>query len=81
MSVIITDDILRASRMTEEELRTEIALLLFQREKLTLAQAARMAGMNRLRFQQLAASRGIAVHYDAFDLQEDLGTIGELGAA
>ncbi|MGA9380572.1 MAG: UPF0175 family protein, partial [Phormidium sp.] len=35
MSVIIPDEILQATRMSEEELKQEIAILLFQKEKLT----------------------------------------------
>ena len=79
MSVIISDDILQATRMTEEELRQEIAVLLFQKEKLTLAQASRMAGKNRLQFQHLLASRQIPVHYDREEFEEDLETLRELG--
>ena len=72
MSVIISDDILQATRMTEEELRQEIAVLLFQKGKLTLAQASRMAGMSRLQFQHLLASRQVPVHYDLVEFEEDL---------
>jgi predicted HTH domain antitoxin len=79
MSVIISDDILQATRMTEEELRQEIAVLLFQKEKLTLAQASRMAGKSRLQFQHLLASRQIPVHYDREEFEEDLETLRELG--
>jgi predicted HTH domain antitoxin len=79
MSVIISDDILQATRMTEEELRQEIAVLLFQKEKLTLAQASRMAGMSRLQFQHLLASRQVPVHYDLEEFEEDLKTLSELG--
>lgn len=55
MSLIIPDDILQATRMTEEELKQEIAVLLFQKDKLTLGQASCLAGMNRLQFQHLLA--------------------------
>ena len=79
MSLIIPDDILQAARMSEQELRREIAVLLFQQEKLTLAQASRLAGMNRLQFQHLLASRLIPVHYDVAELEEDLKILKELG--
>lgn len=79
MSVIIPDDILQATRMTEDELRQEIAVLLFQKEKLTLAQASRLAGMSRLQFQHLLASRNIPVHYDVKEFEEDLKTLKEMG--
>jgi predicted HTH domain antitoxin len=75
MSVIIPDDILHATRMTEEELRQEIALFLFEKDKLTLAQASRLAQMSRLQFQHLLASRQIPVHYDVAEFEADLRTL------
>jgi predicted HTH domain antitoxin len=62
MSVIVSEEILTATRMTEAEMRQEIAIMLFQREKLTLAQASRFAGIHRVSFQHLLASRRIPVH-------------------
>jgi predicted HTH domain antitoxin len=46
MSLVIPDEILQATGMSEAELRQEIAVLLFQKEKLTLGQASRLAGIN-----------------------------------
>ena len=65
--------------MTEGELRQEIAVLLFQKEKLTLAQASRLARMTRLQFQHLLASREIPVHYDVADLEKDVQTLRDTG--
>jgi len=79
MGLIIPDDIFQATRMTEDELRREIAVLLFQREKLTLGQGSRLAGMSQLQFQHLLASRQIAIHYDVCELEEDIKTLKELG--
>ncbi|MBI4685940.1 MAG: UPF0175 family protein [Nitrospirae bacterium] len=79
MSILISDDILQSARLTEEELKQEIAVLLFQKEKLTLAQASRFAGMPRLQFQHLLASRKIPVHYDIAEFEEDLKTLKESG--
>jgi len=78
VSQIVPEDILQATGMSEEELRQEIAVLLFQKEKLTLARASRLAGMTRLQFQHLIASRQIPVHYDSADFDEDLRTLKEL---
>ena len=78
MSFTIPDDILRASRMTEEELRQEITVLLFQKEKLTMGQAGRLAGMSRLQFQHLLSSRKIPVHYDIKDFEEDMRTLRDI---
>ena len=79
MSILISDDILQSARLTEDELKQEIAILLFQKEKLTLAQASRFAGMTRLQFQHLLASRKIPVHYDVAEFEEDLKTLKESG--
>lgn len=80
MGVFIPDDILQATRMSEEELKREIAVLLFQKEKLTLGQASHLAGINRLQFQHLLASRQIPVHYDVAEFEEDLKALQELGS-
>ncbi|MEQ8971410.1 MAG: UPF0175 family protein [Coleofasciculus sp. C1-SOL-03] len=72
MSVVIPDEILTITRMTEAEMRQEIAVMLFEREKLTLAQASRFAGMHRVAFQHLLASRQIPVHYGIEDLEQDI---------
>ena len=77
---VLPDDVLQATGMTAEELRQEIAVLLFQKEKLTLSQASRLAAMNRLQFQHLLASRDIPVHYDTAEFEADLKTLKELGS-
>jgi predicted HTH domain antitoxin len=77
--VTIPDDVLHAARMSETELFQELAIALYQRERLTAAQAARLARMDRIRFQQLLASRRIAVHYDVADFEADLKTLEDLG--
>jgi predicted HTH domain antitoxin len=79
MSLEISDEIIRSSGMSKEELTREIAVMLFQKERLTLAQAAKFAGMNRLQFQHLLASRQIPVHYDSMDFEDDIKTLHELG--
>ena len=79
MSVLIPDEILQASRLSERELKAEIAVMLFEKEKLTLGQASRLADMDYLEFQHLLASRRIPVHYDVADFEQDLKTLGELG--
>ena len=65
--------------MTAPELIQEIALLLYQKEKLTLGQASHLIGMSQLQFQFLLASRQIPVHYDVADFKADLKTLREMG--
>lgn len=79
MSLIIPDEIVKATRMSEGELKKEIDVHLFEKEKLTLGQAAHLADMNYLQFQHLLASREIPVHYDVDEFEEDLENLKELG--
>jgi predicted HTH domain antitoxin len=79
VSLTIPDTLLQSARMSEAELRQEIAVLLFQRDKLTLAQASRFAHLSRLQFQHVLASRQIPVHYDVIEFEEDLHTLHRLG--
>lgn len=78
ISLEIPYDVIHATRMTQQELRQELALSLFQREKLSFGKAREMAGMDVWTFQQLLGSRGISVHYDVADYEEDLATLREM---
>ena len=79
MSVLIPSELLTVARMTAAEMRQEIAVMLFQREKLTLAQASRFAGIHRVSFQHLLASRQIPVHYGIDDFEQDLKNLKAAG--
>ncbi len=78
-TLAIPEDILQAINMSEDELLQEMAIMLFQKEKVTLEQAAHIARMPQLQFQHLLASRQIPVHYDIEEFEEDLRTLKELG--
>jgi len=75
--MVISDEILEAAQVTEAEIRAEIALALFARERLTLGQAARVADLPQLDFQALLATRKIAIHYGIAELEEDLSVFGD----
>ncbi len=70
--LVIPRSVLESARLSTDELRREIAVLLYDRRRLTLAQAARLAEMDRFRFQHLLASRQIDLNYDEDDLGDDL---------
>lgn len=79
MSFTISNELLATTRMSEMEMKQEIAVMLFQKEKLTLAQASRLADMNQIAFQYLLASRQIPMHYDVEDFEEDIKKLREMG--
>ena len=79
ISIELPREVIHATRMTPEELRRELAVYLFQQGKLSFGKARETAGMTVWAFQQLLGSRGIPVHYDLEEYQEDLTTLKELG--
>lgn len=79
MSVVIPDDILQASGLSEKELLQEIVLVLFQQKRISIGKASNLLGMNLIQFQHLLASRDLCIHYDLEDLQADVVTLKRLG--
>ena len=75
MPVTIPDEILAAAHITEPELKQELALALFQQERLTLGQASALAGLGQLAFQALMAERRIPIHYGVAEFREDIQTL------
>ena len=80
MSVTITipDEMVTSARISESELKQEIALMLYQQSRLTLAQARRLAEMERAEFQRLLASRKIPI-YDVAEFEKDLENLKAMG--
>ncbi len=79
MSVIIPDDILQSARISEAELKLEIAIMLFQQDKISIGKARRLAEMSLLEFQREIARRNICIHYDVEEFEEDIKTLKQLG--
>ena len=75
MAVTITDEVLAAAHISEQELKQELAVALFRQERLTLAQASRLAELTQLGFQSLLADRHIPIHYGVNEFREDLRTL------
>ncbi|HEU4882630.1 MAG TPA: UPF0175 family protein [Longimicrobium sp.] len=69
-----------ALRLSETEVRRELAIVLYQREKLSLGRAAQLAGMKKFEFNELLADRGIPMHYGMEELRQDLVTARGLAA-
>ncbi|NJL57677.1 UPF0175 family protein [bacterium] len=74
MNIVIPDDVIRTAKISEAELKLEIAILLFQQKKISTGKARQLAGLNLIEFRQELAKRNICVHYDIEDLQADLKT-------
>ncbi|WP_404785886.1 UPF0175 family protein [Altericista sp. CCNU0014] len=79
MSLVISDELVQASGLSEVELLQELVLLLYQREKISLGKASRILGISQLDFQSLLTNHNLYIHYDVNDLHEDVQNLQELG--
>ena len=79
MLLIIPDEIANVAKLSEQELLQELALLLYQQNRVTLGQASRLADMYQGDFLNLLASRDIALHYNLEDFEQDLQMLRDLG--
>lgn len=75
MALIIEDNELASINLTPTEIRLEIAILFYQKGKLSIRQARLLSGLERIEFIQKLAEREIAI-YDTKDLEHDLKTLG-----
>ncbi len=78
-TVTFPNDLLFSTNMTQQEIAAELAVALYQREKLSLGQAAGLAGMRKMQFQHLLASRDIPLNLDVSDLERDITNLRALG--
>jgi predicted HTH domain antitoxin len=76
MPVTIPDEVLKEARLTEREALVEIACRLFEAGRLDLAPAARLAALDRGRFEDELLDRGIPVYrYTAEHFAQDVKSL------
>lgn len=75
----IPQDILTSSRLTMDELKQEMTVLLYQQGRLSVGKARELAGMSLWQIRQLLASRLIPVHLDKQDVLDEPHTLERLG--
>ncbi|BAS55781.1 hypothetical protein NIES2135_49270 [Leptolyngbya boryana NIES-2135] len=75
----ITIDIPDSLHLSEAELRSELAIALFQQDRVSLGSASKIAGMHIMDFQKLIGDRGICIHYDVEEFQQDVQHLQERG--
>lgn len=78
MTITLPENIPSLQKMTESELKRELAIALYSARKLTLVQAADLSVLNLFDFQALLRDRRIPQHYGESDLEKDLLVLREL---
>jgi predicted HTH domain antitoxin len=80
MVIEVPDTDLRGIAMTQAGIKLELAVALFEQDKLSLGKARELAGMTLVDFQRELARRQIPLHYDVEDLKLDVATLKTMGA-
>jgi len=75
MLVDVPSEFIGISGYTERDLKIDVAVLLYKRQVLTLARAARWIGMTRLEFQKTLVEHGFPINYSITDFETDLKTL------
>jgi predicted HTH domain antitoxin len=76
MTLTIPNDLLDAARLDERAFLIEMACHLFNIDRLTLFEAARLARLSRADFEDELHRRRIAIHrLDVQDLREDMRSL------
>jgi len=79
MPLVIDDDTLAALGMTADEARVEVAVRLFDADKLGTKHAAELAGMDRLDFWMECGRRGVPVfRYSIEEVERELALMEEM---
>ena len=79
MVLEIPDQALSKSKYTAAEFRLDIAVMLYQKQVMSLARAAEWVGLSRIDFQKELKAQGIPLHYDVSDLHEEMATLDKMG--
>jgi len=78
MTVTLPENIPALKKMTEVDVKRELALGLYVSRSITLIQAADLSALSFFDFQALLRDRRIPQHYDESDLEKDLLVLREL---
>lgn len=75
----IPQDILDSARLTLPQLKVELGLYLYAQGRLSAGKARELAEMDLWEFRQMLASRGIPVHLDVADVEQEIDTLRKFG--
>lgn len=68
----LPDEIAQTTTFNQDDWLREIAIALFQQERISLSRASKIAGVELMEFQKLISDRGICVHYDVEEFEQDV---------
>jgi len=77
--LVLDDEFINASAMSPEEIKLEFAIWLYEKDKISLRKAARMAGINWLDFSNILCQRNIpTIKMTQEDFKIEVETVNSL---
>ena len=70
--LIISGNILEGLKISPAEFMIDIAVYLYDKEKLSMGQAKKLAGLTQIEFQKELSKNGVLIKYDIEDFEKDL---------
>lgn len=75
MSFVIPDEFLKMAHVSEADLKLEIAILLFQQEKIDVGAASQFAGIDQVEFQEILGDRQLTINNGNENVRQDPATL------
>jgi predicted HTH domain antitoxin len=79
MALLLDDKELKKYNLSEAEFRIEMATHLYEIGKMSIGQATKFSGLNRIGFQKELSRRKIDLKISVTDLHHDIETLKSLG--
>lgn len=78
MIINIPDKTLSDVNISPAELLIDVAVYLYDKQRLSMGQARKLAGLDLLSFQKELAKRNVYLNYNVDDLNKDILNLGNL---
>ncbi len=76
--LIISADTLRSAKCSADDLKIDFAVYMYDKNRLSIGQAKRIAGLSQIEFQKELSKRGISIKYSIEDIEQDLKNLDSL---
>lgn len=78
MLIEIPDNIIHNKNLTEQEIRVELAIILYKKNIMTIKQASDFTNLDLNEFQKKLNDTLAPIHYTEEDFKDDLNTIKKI---
>ncbi|QUS60933.1 UPF0175 family protein [Synechocystis sp. PCC 7339] len=68
----LPDHLSQVGNFDQNDWLREIAIALFEQEQISLSRASKISSMGIMEFQKLLSDRGICIHYDVEEFEQDI---------